>query len=371
MTSIGTAGLDRRAARAIGSVIARAPLAALALAVAVAAGGPVSAAPQQRILETGSSLLYPMFNLWVADYSRAHGNVQITTQSTGSGAGIAQAISGIAQIGASDAYLSDPQMRQSPGVLNIPLAVSAQTIDYNIPGLNNRRLNLSGPVLAGIYTGRIRNWDDAAIRAINPGVALPHHAIVPIHRADGSGDTFIFTQYLAFSTPSWASSLAYGATVNWPPVPQSLGANGNPGMVNAARSTPYSIAYIGVSFRSQARRAGLGEAALQNRSGRFVAATVGAISAALAATAGRTPPDERLSLVFAPGPAAYPIINYEYAMVKAQQPSPVLASDLQAFLGWVISPAGGGSARYLSQAGFVGLPAAVRSLSARQIAQIR
>lgn len=343
--------------------------AAVAIGATALAAGVAFAADPVPILETGSSLLYPMFNLWVADYGKAHPNVQITTQSTGSGTGIAQAISGIVQIGASDAYLSDPQMKQNPGMLNIPLAVSAQTIDYNLPGVA-RPINLSGPVLAGIYTGQIRTWDAPQIKAINPGVALPSHAIIPIHRSDGSGDTFIFSQYLAFSTPSWGNSLAYGTTINWPAVEGAIGAQGNPGMVNAAKSTPYSIAYIGISFRAQSRGAGLGEANLQNKDGKFVSATVGGISAAVAATSSKTPPDERLSLIFAPGAASYPIVNYEYAIVKGQQPAGPLAGELKTFLNWVVSPTGGNAPKYLAQAGFVALPAPVRTLSLHQIASI-
>ncbi|MDE2488808.1 MAG: phosphate ABC transporter substrate-binding protein PstS [Alphaproteobacteria bacterium] len=345
--------------------------AAIALCASTVLAGAAIAAPQARILETGSSLLYPLFNLWVVDYAKTHPAIQITTQSTGSGTGIAQAISGIAQIGASDAYLADAQMRKDPGMLNIPLAISAQMINYNLPGLNNRHLKLSGPVLAGIYSGQIRDWDAPQIKAINPGVPLPHHAIVPVHRTDGSGDTFIFTQYLSFSTPAWGKSIAYGTTVNWPAVPGGIGANGNPGMVNASKGTPYSIAYIGVSFRKATQEAGLGEAMLQNRSGKFVMASEKTISAAVAATAAKTPADERISLIFAPGPESYPIINYEYAIVKQQQSSPEMAGALKTFFNWAISPAGGNSAKYLRQVGFVSLPAPVRTLSERQIATIR
>lgn len=344
--------------------------AAIALCASTMLAGAALAAPPARILETGSSLLYPLFNLWVVDYAKAHPAIQITTQSTGSGTGIAQAISGVAQIGASDAYLSDAQMKKDPGMLNIPLAISAQMINYNVPGLNNKHLKLSGPVLAGIYTGQIRNWDAPQIKALNPGVALPNHEIVPVHRADGSGDTFIFTQYLSFSTPSWGNSIAYGTTVNWPAVAGGIGANGNPGMVNASKGAPYSIAYIGVSFRKATEEAGLGEAMLQNRSGKFVLANDKTLSAAVSATAPKTPPDERISLIFAPGAESYPIVNYEYAIVKAQQSSPEMAGALKTFFTWAMSPTGGNSAKYLNQVGFVALPAPVRALSARQIAQL-
>src|SRR5579872_5164934 len=148
-----------------------------------------------ELLETGSSLVYPLMNLWVPVYTKAHGDVKITTQSTGSGTGISQAVSGVAQIGASDAYMSDAQLAKGK-MLNIPLAISAQQINYNVPGLNDVHLNLSGPVVAGMYDGSIHFWDDAKIKALNAKYAskLPHEAIIPIHRSDGSGDTFIFSQ---------------------------------------------------------------------------------------------------------------------------------------------------------------------------------
>jgi phosphate transport system substrate-binding protein len=276
---------------------------ALALVAGTVLGGGAALAAKVDLLETGSTLLYPLFNLWVPDYQKNHPDVQITTQGTGSGTGISQAISGIAQIGASDAYMSDAQMKSQAGMLNIPLAISSQMINYNIPGLNNQHLKLSGPVLADIYNGKVKTWDDPAIAALNPGVRLPHNQIVPVHRSDGSGDTFIFTQYLSFSTPAWSNGIGYGTTVSWPAVQGGIGAEGNPGMVNAAKGTPYSIAYIGISFKNATDSAGLGEAQLENKDGKFVLPDASTVSAAVQQMAPKTPPDERVSLIFAPGGA--------------------------------------------------------------------
>lgn len=163
---------------------------AITLALATAAMSTASAA-DVKLLETGSSLLYPLMNQWVDAYQKSNGDVQITTQSTGSGTGISQAVAGIAQIGASDAYMADAQMKTSP-MLNIPLAISAQQINYNLPGLNRTHLRLSGPVLAAIYSGGITYWDDARIKQLNASVAkaLPHKAIVPIHRATDPATRF-------------------------------------------------------------------------------------------------------------------------------------------------------------------------------------
>ena len=183
---------------------------AASLAAGTALVGSAAHADQVQLLETGSTLLLPLFNQWAADYQKAHPDVQIATQGTGSGAGISQAVSGAVQIGASDAYMSDAQMKASPGILNIPLAISSQMINYNLPGLNDQHLKFSGPVLAAIYAGKVKYWDDPMIVQLNAGVKLPHNQIVPVHRTDGSGDTFIFTQYLSFSTPEWSKSAGYG-----------------------------------------------------------------------------------------------------------------------------------------------------------------
>lgn len=346
----------------------------LAAALAVAATicvRAVLAAEDVNILETGSSLLYPLFNVWVPVYAKAHPDVRITTQSTGSGTGMSQSIAGIAQIGASDAYLSDAIMRQHPEMLNIPMSISTQMVNYNLPGLNQRHIKLSGPVLAGIYDGSIRMWNDHAVAEMNPGVKLPNHAIITVHRSDGSGDTFIFTQYLAFSTPSWANKYSYGTTISWAPVPGTLGAVGNPGMVTACQDNPYSIAYIGSSYKEGTDKAGLGIAMLKNRAGSFVLATPKTAADAAAQMVSKTPPDERISLIFAPGADSYPIINYEYALVKSRQPSGEMASALRNFLNWSISSTGGNAPRFLDPIHFSPLPPSVVKLSAAQIAKIQ
>jgi phosphate transport system substrate-binding protein len=340
-------------------------LAAAALALPGVVG--VAEAQSVTILETGSSLLYPLFNLWVEGFAKVDPSVRITTQSTGSGTGIAQAVAGIAQIGASDAYMAGPQVHKHPEMMNIPLAISAQNVVYNLPGLNDRNLKFSGPVLAGIYSGKITSWDDPAIAAINPGIPLPKHPIIPIHRTDGSGDTFIFTQYLSKSTPSWATSVAYGTTVSWPAVSGGIGAIGNPGMVQTTAQNPYSVSYVGVSFEAQVTAANLGIAMLQNKAGQFVLPNPQTIVAAASGLIAATPPDQRISLIFADGEMAYPIINYEYAIVKTQQPSAATAKAVKDFLGWSIDPKGGNAPQYMQAVGFVALPQTILTLSNYQI----
>jgi len=342
----------------------------LALGVCVALGTS-QAAGDVNILETGSSLLYPLFNLWVPVYAKAHPGVRITTQSTGSGTGIAQATEGIAQIGASDAYMSDALMKKNPNILNIPLCISSQMVNYNLPGLNREHLKLSGPVLAGIYDGSIRKWNDPAIAQLNPGVKLPDHNIIPVHRTDGSGDTFIFTQYLSFSTPSWANKLSYGTTISWPPVPGGLGAEGNPGMVTAIKDNPYSIAYIGTSYEHAILQDNLGTALLKNRDGHFLLPSAKTAAAAAAVMVSKTPKDERVSLIFAPGAESYPIINYEYAIVSRKQPTGAMASELRQLFTWAMSSTGGSAPHFMDAVHFVPLPEPVVKLSAAQIAEIQ
>ncbi len=331
--------------------------------------GAVQAAGAQ-LHETGSTLLYPLFQQWVADYAQVAPAVSISTGATGSGAGIAAAMAGTAQIGSSDAYMSDQQAEQNPQLVNIPLAISAQTVNYNIPGLNGAGLKLDGATLAGIYFGRITAWDAPAIAAMNPGVTLPHQPIVPIRRADASGDSFIFTQFLDFANQEWEDQVGYGTSVQWPSVAGERTAQGNAQMVQTLASTPYSIAYVGISFRDSIAHAGLGTARLENQSGRFLLPTPQTVGAAASMLDSRTPPDERLSLVFAPGEQSYPLINYEYVVVSRHQADGATAAALRGFLLWAISLDGGNAGKYLDTVGFIPLPDFIRGMSEHQIGLI-
>jgi phosphate transport system substrate-binding protein len=201
-------------------------------------------------------------------------------------------------------------------------------------------------------------------------VKLPHNAIVPVHRSDGSGDTFIFTQYLSYSTPEWLNSVGYDTTVSWPAIQGGIGAVGNPGMVNASKGTPYSIAYIGISFKNATDSAGLGVAELKNRDGKFVLPDHTTVTAAINEMLAKTPADERVGLIFAPGAQSYPIINYEYALVKSRQPNADTAKALRDFLSWAINPKGGNAPDFLRAVGFVALPEPIVKLSEKQIQKI-
>jgi phosphate transport system substrate-binding protein len=344
-----------------------------ALAIALAALAAVSPARAAGMVmrETGSTLLYPLIELWIHDYMQATPGVTLTAEATGSGVGEQKAMSGEVHIGATDAYMSDRQAEQNPQIRNIAIAISAQTVNYNIPELNSTALRLDGPTLAGIYDGRIAVWDAPEIKGLNPGVKLPHQAIVPIRRGDASGDTFIFTQFLDFTTQRWENNVGYGLTVEWPAIAGARDASGNDGVLKTLTATPYSIGYLGISYRDEIKKAGLGTAPLKNQNGKFVLPTAETITAGASELDSRTPPDQRLSLVYAPGDRSYPLINYEYLIVSLRQPDPEIATALRHFLLWSISLLGGNAPKYLDTVGFIALPDFIRALSEKQINQIQ
>ncbi|MDA8037723.1 MAG: phosphate ABC transporter substrate-binding protein PstS [Actinomycetota bacterium] len=322
-----------------------------------------------NLSETGSTLLYPLFQAWAPAYHAAYPNVTITPQGTGSGTGISQAEAATIDVGASDAYLPPSAFTQYAGIENIPLAISAQQINYNVPGIHGH-LKLSGQVIAKIYTGKITNWDDPAIKALNPGVSMPNLTIVPLHRSDGSGDTFIFTTYLTDSAPAdWTAG--FNTTVSWPSVAGALSAEGNGGMVTTCAKTRGCIAYIGISYHSQTQAAGLGEAMLQDKAGDFVLPDMATITSEAAGFIAKTPANESLSLVYGPAANGYPIINYEYAIVMTKQSSASTAQAIRAFLYWALDKAHGSAPRFLDAVHFQPLPPSVVALSDAQIAKIQ
>jgi phosphate transport system substrate-binding protein len=321
-------------------------------ATAVKTGNPSGA---QTLSEDGSSLLYPYLQKLEPGITAAYPNITLSAAAGGSGKGQTDAISGAVDMGGSDAYLSAGQVSANPGIMNIPIAVSAQAVNYNLAGISN--LKLSGSVIAQIYSGTITTWNDPAIVALNTGVTLPATPIVPVRRVDSSGDTFIFTSFLSATSPTWSNGPAFGTTVNWPTVASELSANGNPAMVDACHGAPGCIAYIGVSVESTALVDGLGEAQLENASGSFVQPSITTINAAVAAGAGNVPASLTQSLIYQTGAQSYPIVNFEYLIVN---PSKITTSDtalaIRTFFEWAISTSGGATQDDLSAVNFVPLP---------------
>jgi phosphate transport system substrate-binding protein len=335
------------------------------------AGGNTAAAAEAAgtITETGSGLLFPLAQKWAAAYHQQVPSVTVTTASTGSGKGIELASAGKADIGASDAYLSSGDLVKNPSLLNIPLAISAQTVIYNLPGLSaGRHVNLDGAVLAGIYRGTVTMWNDPAIAGLNKGLTLPAIKIVPIRRSDRSGDTFLFTSYLSTQDSQWNEAIGYGTTANWPTVPGEIAAKGSVPTMDHCEATPGCVAYNGISYLSQALAHGLGEAQLANSAGAFTLPTATAIQDSVKSFVSITPPNETISIINGPSHDGYPIVNYEYAIVSTRQPDAGKASAIRAFLKWVITT--GNDASYLDTVGFQPLPAALAELGMEQIGEI-
>jgi phosphate transport system substrate-binding protein len=332
-------------------------------AVEKPAGGTVS--------ETGSTLLFPLFNLWSSGYSTTYPTVTIQTAGTGSGAGITGATTGTANIGASDAYLSPAEVQATPTLLNIPLAISAQLITYNVTGVS-AHLKLTGKVISSIYQGKITNWNASAIASLNPGVTLPNLPIVTLHRSDSSGDTFLFSSFLSATDPSgWGKTVGFNTTLTFPSAPGALGEMGNSGMVTECKAVPGCIAYVGISYLTQALQAGLGYAQLQNGAKQFELPTPASIAAEAASFTSKTPANGTISLIYGKAKGAYPIVNYEYAVVNDKQSSSSTAKNVRSVLEWAVNLTDGNSASYLAQVNFQPLPAAIIAESLKQIKKIK
>jgi phosphate transport system substrate-binding protein len=324
------------------------------------------------LTETGSTLLEPLFQIWTSAYEKKFPNVNIVSGGGGSGKGISDASNGVVDIGASDAYLSGSDRAEYSGLQDISLAISSQMVNYNLHGLDaNVHLKLNGKVLSAIYQGKITTWDAPQIKALNPGVNLPSEKIVALHRADSSGDTFLFSTYLSDADPSgWGKAVGYGTSIAFPTIPNALGETGNGGMVTGCQKTPGCVAYIGISYESKTQAAHLGVAALGNASGNYEVPTATSIKAEAGVFTSKIPADEAISMIYGKAPAGYPIINYEYAIVPAKEPTAAVAQAVKSFLGWAVSLTGGNSASYLGQVNFQALPPSVVKQSDNLISKI-
>ena len=319
------------------------------------------------ITETGSTLLFPLFGAWQSSYNSANPNVHIYSAGTGSGVGISSAATGTATIGGSDAYLSSADMVKYPGLLNIPLTVAAVMVNYNLPTVK-APLKLDGTVLAQIYSGKITNWNDKAIAALNKGVSLPSVPITTLHRADSSGSSFLFTSYLNAQDPSGWPTANVGTTVTWPSTPKTEAETGSGAMVTGCAGIKGCIAYIGISYQSKTNAAKLGIASLLNKGGGYAQPTPAAISAALASFSNSTPASGSQPLINTSAATGFPIINYEYAVVQKKQPSAAEAASLKAFLTWAVT--NGNASSFLTAVNFQALPANVVSISKTLISSI-
>ncbi len=347
-------------------------LAPSAVSASAATSTEKTASNRVTIGESGSTLLEPLFDLWAEAYQEKDPAVTVTPSGGRSGKGISDVIGGTVDIGASDAYLSGSDRSEAAGIQDIALAISSQMVNYNVSGVPaNTHLKLSGAVLSAIYEGKITQWDDFQIRALNPGVRIPAEKIVALHRSDSSGDTFLFSTYLSDADPSgWGGKIGYGTSISFPNISNALGETGNGGMVSGCQKTPGCVAYIGISYKSATQKAGLGESQLENASAHFELPTATTIDAEAASFISQIPPDEAISMIYGKAPAGYPIVNYEYAILPAKEQNSTTAQAVGSFLKWVVAPSGGNSATYLGPVNFQPLPTSVMKLSDKLISKI-
>ncbi|MGD1065939.1 MAG: phosphate ABC transporter substrate-binding protein PstS [Vulcanimicrobiaceae bacterium] len=318
------------------------------------------------VRESGSTLLFPVVTAWAQAYAKIVPDLEVTTDATGSGAGVEAVAAGTAELGASDVALGASE-RERGDLTEIPLAISGQFIGYNLPGVPS--LHLSADVLAAIYEGTLTRWNDPRIAALNPGAALPNATIVPLRRSDRSGDTFLFAAYLTAGAPHrW--TLPPATALAWPSVALEQTAKGNRELLDLLTQTRNGIAYLGISFYAQATSSAIGIAALRNRAGDFVMPDGGAIEAAARQIA-QHPADPEPSLIDLPGAGTYPIVNVEYAVVRKTQAQAGTAAALRAFLTWIVDPAGGSAPAMLEPVHFTALPDALRVRSRAAIAALR
>jgi phosphate transport system substrate-binding protein len=322
------------------------------------------------IAEDGSGLVQPLMTMWAKKYHETVPGVTVTVAGGGSTAGINDASNGKVAIGTSDVYLSSGDLLKNQYLLNIPLAVSAQSVIYNVPGLPpGTHLKLTGKILADMYSGNITMWNDSAIVSLNQGITLPPIPVVPIHRPNGSGDTFIFTSYLSTEDPDWYNTVGFGTLVAWPSVATAKAADGSVQIYNACQQFVGCVSYNGVSYLQLEQDRGLGEASLRNGGGYDSIPTPEAIQNELSKFVAITPPDETISMIDSPSGKGYPIVNYEYAIVSVRQPNAATAQRIRDFLDWVVT--NGNAASFVDQVGFQPLPSQIQQLSLAQIAKIQ
>jgi phosphate transport system substrate-binding protein len=332
--------------------------------------GATSGTPAGTVTEDGSGLVEPLMKAWAAAYHQTAPGVTVTVAGGGSTQGIDDASGGRVDIGTSDVYLSSGDLLKNQYLLNIPLAVSAQSVIYNVPGLPaGTNLKLTGTDLADMYSGIITMWNDPRIANLNLGVTIPPVPVVPIHRTIGAGDTYIFTSYLSTQDPDWNTAVGYGTFVDWPRLASVRTADGSTNIYEACKKYVGCVSYNGVSYLKPAQALGLGEAALQNGGGHYTIPDPAAIQDELGKFVTITPRDETISMIDGPGGDGYPIINYEYAIVSTRQPSAATARQVRDFLTWVVTS--GNAPSFIDQVGFQPLPAQIQELSLAQIGKIQ
>ena len=287
-------------------------------------------ASAQNINAAGATFPYPIYNRWFTEYAQLHPGVHINYQSIGSGGGINQVTSGIVDFGASDVTMSDQQLTTAKvKVMAIPTVLGAVVPIYNLPGVA-KDVNLAPDVLADLYLGKITRWTDPRIAKDNPGVSFPDKGILPVYRSEGSGTTFIFSDFLTKVSPAWAAGPGKGSAIKWP---TGIGAKGSEGVTGMVRQTPGAIGYVELVYALQNK---IQYGAVRNAAGRFLKGTPESVTEAAAGAAKTMPADFRVSITNAPGADSYPISSFTWLLIPRQFADAAKGAAVKGFLGWML-----------------------------------
>lgn len=298
--------------------------------VALACNGGGSGSGSVSLQGAGATFPNPLYQKWLSEYGHQYPNVKIDYQSIGSGGGIKQLKDQTVDFGASDSPMKDEDLKSAPGeIVHIPTVLGAVVITYNLTGIN-QPLRFSPEVLADIFLGKIRKWNDPKIVADNSGVLLPGNDITVVHRSDGSGTSAVFTDYLSKVSPEWKEKVGSGTSPSWP---TGIGGKGNEGVTGQVKNTPNTIGYVELAYAVQNK---LPVAQVKNSSGNYITPSIDAVTAAASASAANTPEDLRVSITNATGPQAYPISSYTYILVYKNQKDAGKGKALVDFLWWGI-----------------------------------
>jgi phosphate transport system substrate-binding protein len=288
----------------------------------------LSSAQAQKLTGAGATFPYPIYSKWFSEYSAAHPSVEINYQSIGSGGGIRQVTTGLVDFGASDMPMTDEMLASSKvKLIHIPTVLGAVVPVFNVPGVSD--LRFSGDVLADIYLGKIVNWNDGRIAKDNPGIKLPDQKITVVHRSDGSGTSFIFTDYLSKVSKEWAGGPSKGTSPSWP---VGVGGKGNEGVAGLVRQLPGAIGYVELIYALQ-NNISYGE--MKNAAGNWVKASIAGVTEA-AASVKQMPADYRVSITNAPGATAYPISSFTYLLIPIHATDPAKSKVIKDMLSWIV-----------------------------------
>ena len=297
--------------------------------LAVATGGPVAA---QGLTGAGATFPNPIYTKWFDAYHKKTG-IQINYQSIGSGGGIRQFTEGTVDFGASDGPMNESQIAAVSGnVLHVPTVLGAVVVTYNLPSIGDTKLKLDGNALVDIFMGRIVKWNDPKLAKLNPGVKLPDLDLVVVHRSDGSGTSYIFTDFLNKFSREWRDKVGYATSVNWP---VGLGGKGNEGVTQQVKQTAGAIGYVELIY---ALSNGLGFAQIQNSAGKFIVPSLASVTSAAASAKLKPDTDFRVSITNPPGDDAYPIASFTWLLVQKDAKDAAKAKLLKDFLTWMITP---------------------------------